>query len=137
MAKQKPQNETLLFLEKIKRLAIAGLFSDSVLLDKLVLKGGNLLDLVYGVSSRSSVDIDLSVSDDFDESPEDLRQRIQRALENSFSDAGLQVFDVNLRDVPPQITEDMKAFWGGYKVDFKIIESSRFRDMKDDMENLR
>jgi len=90
MARQKPQNETLLFLEKIKRLAIAGLFSDSVLLDKLVLKGGNLLDLVYGVSSRSSVDIDLSVSDDFDESPEDLRQRIQRALENSFSDAGLQ-----------------------------------------------
>lgn len=137
MAQQKPKNDSALFLEKIKRLAIAGLFSDSVLLDRLVLKGGNLLDLVFGISSRSSVDIDVSVDGDFEESPELLRQRIARALENSFSDAGLQVFDVNLRDVPPEITDDMKPFWGGYKVDFKIIELTRFRDLKDDIENLR
>ncbi len=137
MAQKNPRNDSALFLEKVKRLAIAGLFSDSVLLDKLVLKGGNLLDLVYCISSRSSVDIDVSVDTDFEESPELLRQPNARALANSFGDAGLQVFDVNLREVPPNITDDMKPFWGGYKVDFKIIESTRFQDLKGDVENLR
>ena len=137
MAKEKSKSETLQFLEQIRRLAITGLFSDSLLLERLVLKGGNLLDLVYRVSSRSSMDIDLSIDGDFAESADKLRNRIEKALASSFSDAGLTVFDVNLRDVPPEITENMKAFWGGYKIDFKIIEATRFDALRGDIEILR
>lgn len=137
MARKRTPNEAAMFLDKIKRLAIAGLFSDRLLLDKLVLKGGNLLDLVYGISSRSSIDIDVSLDGDFEEEPELLRRRIERALDSVFSDAALQVFDVNLKDVPPEITDDMKPFWGGYKVDFKVIEVERFHELKGDVENMR
>ena len=34
-------------LQKIKRLAIVAMFSDDDLLERLVLKGGNALDLVH------------------------------------------------------------------------------------------
>jgi hypothetical protein len=37
-------------LAEIRRTAIAALFPDDVLTDYLVLKGGNALDLVYGIT---------------------------------------------------------------------------------------
>lgn len=36
------------FLERIKTLAIVAMFSDDDLMERLVLKGGNALDIVYG-----------------------------------------------------------------------------------------
>ncbi|MFH1883416.1 MAG: hypothetical protein ABIL62_11975 [Planctomycetota bacterium] len=41
-------------LEQIKRIAIIALFSDDDLMDSLVLKGGNALDMIYGVAQRAS-----------------------------------------------------------------------------------
>ena len=40
----------------IKRAAVVAMFADDDLMDILVLKGGNAMDLVHKVSSRSSVD---------------------------------------------------------------------------------
>ena len=45
-------------LEKVKRLAIIAMVSDDELMDILVLKGGNAIDLIYQVSGRASIDID-------------------------------------------------------------------------------
>lgn len=39
-------------LEKIKKLAIVAVFSDDELMERLVLKGGNALDLIHGISTR-------------------------------------------------------------------------------------
>ena len=41
-------------LEQIKRITIIALFSDDDLMDSLVLKGGNALDMIYGIAQRSS-----------------------------------------------------------------------------------
>ncbi len=38
---------------EIRRIAITALFSDDMLLDRLVLKGGNALSLVYDLTSPS------------------------------------------------------------------------------------
>ena len=124
-------------VEQVKRLAIVGLFSDDTLLDRLVLKGGNLLDIVYGISTRASVDVDLSMDGEFAESNEELRQRIERALTSSFSDEGLRVFDVNLRAVPPNLSGEMTDFWGGYKIDFKVIESAKYEQFRGNIDDLR
>jgi hypothetical protein len=40
-------------IEQIRRMVIMALFSDDVLVEKLVLKGGNALRLVYGIGSFS------------------------------------------------------------------------------------
>ena len=47
--------------DDIKKAIVLGLFSNDYLLEKLVLKGGNALSLVYSISTRASLDIDLSI----------------------------------------------------------------------------
>ena len=43
---------SLISLERLKREVILALFADNVLVQHLVLKGGNLLDIVYGISTQ-------------------------------------------------------------------------------------
>src|SRR4051794_15756665 len=105
------------FLARIKRLTIIALFSDDVLLEHLVLKGGNLLDVVYKLGSRSSIDVDLSTSGDFDLG--ELTKRITRSLERTFDEQKFVAFDIKVEEKPHLITDDLKDFWGGYDITFK------------------
>jgi predicted nucleotidyltransferase component of viral defense system len=50
---------------EIRRVVITAMFSDDFLSDHIVLKGGNALSLVYGLSSRTSLDLDFSMDSDF------------------------------------------------------------------------
>jgi predicted nucleotidyltransferase component of viral defense system len=76
----------------IRRLVIIGMFSDDTLFNRLTLKGGNALNLIYGFGMRSSLDVDLSLEQDF-ENPEDSGKRIFQALSDRFAEASLTVFD--------------------------------------------
>lgn len=124
------------FLERIKRLVIVAMFADDVLMEHLVLKGGNLLDVVYEVSTRASVDVDFSIDGEF-HSEDELRYRIERTLSRTFGEDELVPFDVSLRVVPPNLSDDLKMFWGGYKIDFKIASQSDFDAFRHDIEQLR
>jgi predicted nucleotidyltransferase component of viral defense system len=67
--------------------------------EHLVLKGCNALALIYGVSTRTSLDLDFSMSSDFldvAEAPE----RIFMAIRNRFDAVGLVVFDEKLEPKP-------------------------------------
>jgi len=125
------------FLDRVKRLVIIAMFSDDDLMERLVLKGGNLLDLVYGVSARASLDVDFSVDGDLEEDEGELRQRIDNTLASTFAEYGFQVFDVRVVSVPPHVTDDFKDFWGGYQVKFKIIARQRYLQFQHDLEALR
>lgn len=57
-------------IQRIKRLVVIAMFSDDELMERFVLKGGNAIDLAYQLGWRASVDIDLSMADDF--RPEDI-----------------------------------------------------------------
>jgi predicted nucleotidyltransferase component of viral defense system len=50
----------------IRKLTITALFSDDVLLEQLVLKGGNAMSLIYHISPRVSLDLDFSMETDFE-----------------------------------------------------------------------
>jgi len=127
---------SLEFLAKIKKLAIVAMFSDDDLMNRLVLKGGNLLDMVYDISTRASLDLDFSIDGEFEEI-EVYRQKIENSLRSTFAEAGFVAFDIHFRDEPPNLTDDMRGFWGGYKVDFKIIDKQRYESLKDDLSALR
>ncbi len=119
-------------IERVKRLAIIAMFSDDELMHRLVLKGGNALDIIFGLAARSSIDIDFSMPEDF--SPAELEQaetRIERALSATFRRRGYQVFDVCLEQKPSKVSPDLLPFWGGYEVRFKIIEHDRARHLPD------
>jgi len=122
--------------ERIKSLVIIAMVSDDELLERLVLKGGNLLDIAYRISTRASVDVDFSVDGDLDSVP-NLESRIIRTLTTTFLPEGLTPFDFDIKSVPPNLSEEMKSFWGGYKIALKIIESVKYSELKDDIDRLR
>lgn len=124
------------FAEEVKKRAIMAMFSDDELMERLVLKGGNLLDIVYEVSARASLDVDFSTDGDLGEIGL-LRSRIEGALKSTFREIGYEVFDVHVEEEPKNVSEEMDAFWGGYQADFKIIERARFQQFAGDLENLR
>jgi len=116
------------FFEKIKRIALISLFSDDDLMDILVLKGANALNLIYNVTSRSSIDLDFSIENDFNK--EDLsviKEKIEKVLKETFKANGYQVFDVSFVERPARISSNMINFWGGYQIEFKIIETDKYK----------
>ncbi len=120
----------------LKREVILALFADDALMQQLVLKGGNLLDVVYGISTRPSRDIDLSIGGEV-EDPDRFRRTIEKALGKWFEPKGYVVFDVNLREEPKPLTEEFRPFWGGYKVDFKIIDTETYEKLAGNQTKLR
>lgn len=139
MAKQNKasENNDVNTLEKIKKLGVMAMFSDDDLFDELVLKGGNAMDLIHQLSSRASVDLDFSMQHDFPDGVETFRERVERALTNTFRSNGYEVFDVKMIEKPNQLSEDMKDFWGGYGVEFKLIDSGLYKQHSNDIAELR
>lgn len=123
-------------LKEIRRLAIIALFSDDQLMEDLVLKGGNALDIVYGIGSRTSLDIDLSIAQDFLDL-KDTEQRIFRSLTDRFDAAGYVVFDEKFEPRPRRRPEGLTEVWGGYAIEFKLIERRKFESFKEDLSKLR
>lgn len=111
-------------LARIRRTAIIAMFSDDTLFRQLALKGGNALNLVHGLGNRTSIDVDLSLEDDFFDL-DDSRRRIFNALQARFAEIGLAVFDAKFTPRPPQI-DIAHDRWGGYQVEFKLMEFERY-----------
>ena len=123
-------------LKEIRRLVIVALFSDDELMEKFVLKGGNALDIIHSIGTRSSVDIDLSIADDFTDL-ENTSQRISRALTDRFDAAGYVVFDYDFAPRPSKVREGQSPKWGGYQVEFKIVPRGFYDQHGQDLEKLR
>lgn len=123
-------------LAEIRRVAITAVFSDDLLLDLLVLKGGNAISLVYHLSSRTSLDLDFSLDSDFPDLA-DARTRLFRALHDRFDAKGVIVFDEHLEPKPQIKGEDSKPWWGGYELRFKLIDRVKYEVFKGRPEKLR
>ncbi len=105
-------------------LTLRALVSDESLMYGLVLKGGNALQLAYGMTNRASMDIDFSISDDFSGYEISRIEGIVSGLLNSeFEKHNLLVFDINFYEKPKQ--REVKE-WKGYKLEFKVIDTDKF-----------
>jgi len=126
------------WIDLVKRLTIKAMFSDVALMERLVLKGGNAVDLIHGAASRASMDLDFSMADDFaDDEKSGLAKKIERELQATFAEEGLTVFDVEFAEKPEHVSEELKAFWGGYGLAFKIISASRYLELTGDTAQMR
>lgn len=109
-------------LFRIKELIIISLFADDELFDKFVLKGGTAL-MIQGFNARSSMDIDLSLDSEFNDS--DLKQienTLEKNLKETFMRYDYDIIDLELNKSPVKIEGEKKKFWGGYKLKFKILK---------------
>jgi predicted nucleotidyltransferase component of viral defense system len=123
-------------IRRIRELVIIAMFADDDLLETLVLKGGNALDIAHQMNLRASVDVDFSMSGDFDDL-ETIRSKIERSLSERFDSAGYRVFDYKFMPKPTKSSRELPLFWGGYQVEFKIIERQQYSRLQGDRVNLR
>jgi len=121
---------------EIRRIAITAIFSDDVLFERVVLKGGNALSLALGLGNRTSLDLDFSIENDF-EDLDDISSRIQKALETRFLAEGFIVFDFKFEPKPrvPSVGQDPR--WGGYIASFKVAEKLKYEKLRGNPEALR
>jgi len=123
--------------EKAKKLVIIGLASDDVLLEQLVLKGGNAIAIGHDLNDRGSKDIDYSIEGEFGQELEEMKIRMETVLKATFEEEGYYLFDFNLEEKPTNLRENLKKWWGGYKIYFKIIQKDGYDRYKDSIEDLR
>lgn len=109
--------------------------SDDILMQGLVLKGGNALQLAYDITSRGSIDIDFSMEREF---PEKDFTRLTRVfgelLNDEFSKVGIVAYDVKFTKKPKTGTIPE---WRGYFLEFKLIEKELFDKFGDDIDAIR
>jgi predicted nucleotidyltransferase component of viral defense system len=129
----------LALIERIKKLAIVALVSDDYLMEQLVLKGGNAIDLIYQISGRASMDLDFSMAQDFDRGDlHRIKDTVRTALTEIYEREGLVLFDFRFSEQPERIGRINKApFWGGYVIEFKLITKAIYERYSDNMAALR
>lgn len=127
-------------LDRLRELTILSLFSDDDLMDILVLKGGNALELAYKLNSRASMDIDVSMEKDFEDfglTIQEVEQRIEEKLSQTFWEEGYKVFDLKLEERPKKKKSVEDLNWGGYAVEFKVIPREAYERIGEDLEKMR
>lgn len=127
-------------VNKIKRIAIIALASDDELVESLVLKGGNAIDLLdfNDAISRTSFDLDYSiVKGDFSEEEKTISKRIEATLNQTFLENGYIIIDYKFLSKPKNISERVADFWGGYNVKFKVVDKKTFDEIKGNIDKLR
>jgi hypothetical protein len=129
MMSELPQSERELL--EIRKTIIVAIASDEALMERLVLKGGNALDIIYQMGQRSSLDIDFSMEDDFQDDVElgGMSTRLFRALRDRFDSLGYVVFDEILEKRPKKQGGLGVTVWGGYNAKFKLIPKDRYREL--------
>jgi predicted nucleotidyltransferase component of viral defense system len=116
-----------------RKLILHALYHDNWLYNQLVLKGGNALSMIYGVGLRTSLDLDFSISKDFTD-PEEVSDRIEKALIQTFKDQKTLVFDFSFNAKPKKPQND---WWGGYRAEFKLISEALAEKLEYNIEHLR
>lgn len=110
-------------LKEFRKLVIIAIFSNDELGSIFSLKGGSALDLVYNITYRTSIDVDIAMKDDIpDENFDRIKNLLNSTLQETFNEnePPYSIFDFKFEKRPFKIEKDKKHFWGGYKVEFKI-----------------
>lgn len=109
---------------QIRRLVILAVYSDELLAERLVLKGGNALEIGHGLLARSSLDVDFSIAGAFTDASE-ASARLFAALRGRFGLHGMIVFDGRFSEIPPDPSRNATPWWGGYRAEFKLLGQDR------------
>jgi hypothetical protein len=127
-------------VNKIKRIAIIALASDDTLVETLVLKGGNAIDLAYkhDKTYRTSYDLDYSIENgDFTEDEMHISKRIENTLVQTFLENNYEIIDYKFLHKPKKIQEVVADFWGGYKVEFKVLDKQIYDKYYGNIDKIR
>lgn len=125
-------------LNKFKKMAIISLFADDALADLFVLKGGTALDLIYKINKRSSMDIDVSLKNEFtDDQLDEIQNRLRESFEMTFEQQEYHIIDFQLYKRPFHPDRELDRDWGGYRIEFKIASDNIYQKNNGNLKNIR
>jgi predicted nucleotidyltransferase component of viral defense system len=122
-------------LREIRRRLLTAVASDDLLVELLVLKGGNALELIHRIGERASLDLDFSIEGDVPDA-RDLELRMKTAVEDRLDSIALVVFDWKFGS-RPNSPDGTAPRWGGYRAEFKLIGKDVFRQLGGDVDSIR
>lgn len=131
----KPKPRPTPDLVEIRRRLLTAVAADDLLVDLLVLKGGNALELIHRIGERASLDLDFSMEADVADT-QDLEGRLKRSVEDRLDSIGLVVFDWTFGP-RPQTPSERSGRWGGYRAEFKLVPLDLFRELGGDLSAMR
>ena len=120
----------------IRKRIVLAVASDDVLVRRLVLKGGNALELIYGIGNRASLDLDFSIEGDLEDC-ESIGRRLEKALSDRFDAVDLIVFDYRFGIRPKSQALNQPSKEGGYTAEFKLIERGMHLALRGDLPSLQ
>jgi predicted nucleotidyltransferase component of viral defense system len=98
-------------------IAVTAVAAEDDLFERLVLKGGNALQLVHKLGARASVDLDFSMEDDVTNALS-LGEKLRKSLVARFDAAGFEMFDFIFEPRPSEHRPEVR--WGGYRAEYKL-----------------
>jgi hypothetical protein len=57
-----------------------------------------------------------------------IAKKIRDAIEKTFFERGYKVFDYSFIEKPSELRKGMKPFWGGYHIEFKVVEIENYNE---------
>ncbi len=117
----------------MRKLILEALYEDDWLYSQLIFKGGNALSMIYKVGMRTSLDLDFSIKNDFPNLNK-VSKIIYKALIKKFRKNNIYLFDYSFNAKPK---ETNNSWWGGYRVEFKLIHEVVAKKLDYDVERLR
>jgi hypothetical protein len=124
----------------MRRTAVEALFSDDIVSEYLVIKGGNAIEIVHAVPNcRASFDIDASIPGILSEEEKTLIEgRVRSTLEKAFAEIGYRIIDYTFREITfVGEANSVGSFWGGYRIEFKILSEKYGLITKGNLESKR
>jgi hypothetical protein len=104
------------------------------LMELFALKGGNALNYIYNLNQRSSIDIDISMENSFEDlnlKLEEVESVLRESFERTFEENDLKAFDIKLEKKPQKMDSAKEGFWGGYQISFKALELNKWQELKE------
>jgi len=125
-----------LSIKQIRQRVLVALFSDDELMEVLVLKGGNAISMIHGISDRTSIDLDFSIAERFNDAKR-MADKIFDSLDREFRSDGLVVFDRTFASKPNAPGKNTPDWWGGYFLTFKLVRRDIFDEYGGNLDLLR
>lgn len=116
-------------------LAVEAIFSNDKLMEIVTLKGGNAMQLL-DLTSRASQDLDFSIRQGIKMSEEVEGELFKKSLKRIFKEHELTVIDFKFTNKPKRSKDKLPPFWGGYYIEFKVIQDAYYEKHKHNPQKL-
>lgn len=111
-------------IDEVIQISLIALYKEDIFNQNLYLKGGQAIRLKENIKTRFSADMDFSVEGKLKDH-DAFFEKIKDTLYAEFLNNELYLFDFVFVKKPKVRAEGTPDFWGGWQVEFKLIEISK------------